>query len=285
MTLTYTKAERLWLKSTPGLSEAWVRDRIVEDPAILGLGELDVRAIERSQPRAGRLDLLLSDPEAEKWYEVELMLGTVDESHIIRTIEYWDIERRRYPQYEHVAVIVAEDITTRFLNVINLFNSAIPLIAIQMNALKLGDQVILHFTKVLDEVIRGEEPTEEITVDRAYWERLASKESLQTMDSCFALLQGLPSTFKLNYKKRHIGLIDETGVNNFVVFRPWKRFLVIRAALDDRQAWRERLEDAGMPTLPDRRNCLRFQVRPGDFAQHQVLIRELFTACYQEQAE
>ena len=31
----------------------------------------------------------------------------MDESHIIRTIEYWDIERRRYPQYEHVAVIVA----------------------------------------------------------------------------------------------------------------------------------------------------------------------------------
>ena len=27
-------------------------------------------------------------------------------SHIIRTIEYWDIERRRYPAYEHVAVLV-----------------------------------------------------------------------------------------------------------------------------------------------------------------------------------
>ena len=48
-------------------------------------------------------------------------LGKTDESHIIRTIEYWDIERKRYPQYDHTAVIVAEEITSRFLNVIGLF--------------------------------------------------------------------------------------------------------------------------------------------------------------------
>ena len=50
------------------------------------------------------------------------------------TIEYWDLERKRYPQYEHTAVIVAEDITSRFLNVIQLFNGAIPLIALKMTA-------------------------------------------------------------------------------------------------------------------------------------------------------
>lgn len=43
---------------------------------------------------------------------------------MIRTIEYWDIERKRYPQYEHCAVIIAEDITSRFLNVIQLFNGS-----------------------------------------------------------------------------------------------------------------------------------------------------------------
>ena len=58
-------------------------------------------------------------------YEVEIQLGPTDESHIIRTIEYWEIERRRYPQYEHVAVIVAEDVTSRFLNVINLLNGSV----------------------------------------------------------------------------------------------------------------------------------------------------------------
>ena len=45
--------------------------------------------MERRQPKAGRLDLLLSDPESLTRYEVEIQLGSTDESHIIRTIEYW----------------------------------------------------------------------------------------------------------------------------------------------------------------------------------------------------
>jgi hypothetical protein len=52
--------------------------------------------MERKQPRAGRLDLLFQD-ENNRRYCVELQLGKTDESHIIRTIEYWDLEKKRYP--------------------------------------------------------------------------------------------------------------------------------------------------------------------------------------------
>src|SRR4029077_20223000 len=94
-------------------------------------------------------------PDTLKRYEVELQLGSTDESHIIRTIEYWDVERKRYPQYEHTAVIVAEDITSRFLNVIQLFNGNIPLVALKMTAFKINDEIALTFVKVLDEVTLG----------------------------------------------------------------------------------------------------------------------------------
>jgi len=73
---------------------------------------LRLQDVERIQPKAGRLDLLLYDPENEKRYEVEIMLGRIYESHIIRAVEYWDIERKRFPNYEHCAVVIAEDITT-----------------------------------------------------------------------------------------------------------------------------------------------------------------------------
>ena len=76
-----------------------------------------VKDRERPQPHAGRLNLLLQDTDSSRRYEVEIQLGRTDEGHIVRTIEYWDIERKRYPQYDHCAVIVAEDITARFLNV------------------------------------------------------------------------------------------------------------------------------------------------------------------------
>ena len=113
---------------------------------------------------------------------MEIQLGKTDESHIIRTIEYWDIERKRYPQYDHTAVIVAEDVTSRFLNVISLFNGYIPLVAIQMQALKFGEQVSLVFTTVLNEMRLGlveeEKEGEREVTDRDYWEKRAGKEGV-----------------------------------------------------------------------------------------------------------
>src|SRR5687767_8202394 len=109
---SYTRFERLILKGHQTFNERWVQDRIAEAPDILGLGDLILKDKERSQPRAGRLDLLLQDAEEGRRFEVEIQLGSTDESHIIRTIEYWDVERKRYPMYEHTAVIVAEDITS-----------------------------------------------------------------------------------------------------------------------------------------------------------------------------
>src|SRR6201996_5291069 len=151
----FERAERLSLRAHPELTEKWVQDLIAQDPSILGLGDLELRQKERIQPRAGRLDLLLQDPDTKRRYEVELQLGPTDETHIIRTIEYWDIERKRYPQYDHCAVLIAEAITSRFLNVVALFNGMVPLIALQMNAYRVREHLTLVFTKVLDDLARG----------------------------------------------------------------------------------------------------------------------------------
>ncbi len=140
--VNYFKPEIISLKSHPELNEKWVQQKITENPEMLGLGDLIVKDSERIQSTGGRLDLLLADVATNRRYEVELQLGKTDESHIIRTIEYWDWERKRFPQYEHCAVIIAEDITTRFLNVISLFNGNIPLIAIQMKAIKVGNDIL-----------------------------------------------------------------------------------------------------------------------------------------------
>jgi hypothetical protein len=68
----YVKLERVSLKNHPELDERWVQARIAEDPAILGLGELVLKDKERIQPRAGRLDLLLQDPDTSR-YEIGLV--------------------------------------------------------------------------------------------------------------------------------------------------------------------------------------------------------------------
>lgn len=94
--LKYAKPERISLKDHPDFNERWLQDRIGEDPSLLGLGDLVLKDRERIQPHAGRLDLLLQDAESNKRYEVEIQLGKTDEAHVIRAIEYWDIERKRY---------------------------------------------------------------------------------------------------------------------------------------------------------------------------------------------
>ena len=162
-----------------------------------------MRDKERIQPRAGRLDLLLQDHESNRRYEVEIQLGATDETHIIRTIEYWDIERKRYPQYDHCAVLVAENLTSRFLNVIALFNGTIPLIAIQMQALKIGDNISLVFTKVMDEMTRGvvdeDEDAEAAPTDRNYWEERGTKATLHLVDQLLTIAREKDPSLELKY--------------------------------------------------------------------------------------
>ena len=93
-----------------GLDECWLQTQIAQDTSLLGFGELDLLRKEKRQPAGGRIDFLMADPnpKAKTRYEIEVMLGKLDPSHIIRTIEYWDVERQKDPDFEHCAVIVAE---------------------------------------------------------------------------------------------------------------------------------------------------------------------------------
>lgn len=61
--MKYVKPEFLSIRKHPELNEAWVQDRIADDPSIIGLGDLILKDKERIQPKAGRLDLLLQDVE------------------------------------------------------------------------------------------------------------------------------------------------------------------------------------------------------------------------------
>lgn len=262
-----------------------MRKVIEDDPSIIGLGDLELKEAERIQPKAGRLDLLLYDRENEKRYEVEIMLGRVDESHIIRAIEYWDNERKRLPNYEHCAVIIAEDITTRFLNIIGLFNSAIPIIAIQLNALQVNDNVVLDFVKVLDEVTVGEEE-DEVTVkkDRSYWDNKANKESIKAIDECGEILKEVDSELTLGYTQNYIGLIKRNRPINFAIFLPKQKFVRVEIRVTDKEKWRQRLEERDFEIIPVKSTARRIKFRLGkaDVTKHRDFLKEFFQESYNE---
>ncbi|MEK7071804.1 MAG: DUF5655 domain-containing protein [Patescibacteria group bacterium] len=280
------KPEKISLQNHPILNEKWVQKIIAENPSILGLGDLSLKDKERNQPRGGRLDLLLQDPEDMIRYEVEIQLGKTDESHIIRTIEYWDIEKKRYPQYEHYAVIIAEDITSRFLNVMNLLNGAIPIIAIQMNAYKIEDKYFLIFTKVLDEINLGyvDEDEEHVEkTDRNYWETApgrGAKETVAIVDKILGLIKVFAPEVELNYTKFYIGLTKDGRSNNFADFRPTRSFLKIGIRLEKTEEIDKQIEEAGLD-FDTRYGTYRINLKEEDLIKNQELISNLLKKAYE----
>ncbi|MBI1831809.1 MAG: hypothetical protein HYR84_10200 [Planctomycetes bacterium] len=288
--LKYVKPELITLANHAELNERWVQERIAEDPSLLGLGDIVLKDKERVQPHAGRLDLLCQDAESNRRYEIEIQLGKTDESHLIRTIEYWDIGRKRYPQYDHTAVIVAETITSRFLNVIGLFNGFIPLVAIQMQGLTIGDQVSLVFTTVLNEMRLGlvdeEEEVKEVT-NRSYWEERASKATLEMMDSIMTSIQAIDPGVSVQYNKFYIGMGKNGQTKNFVVFRPKKDWLRFEPRLQQSDDIQMRLDEAGLDLMEYASGSGRYRLRlgKGDVQKHEKLIKELLQKAYTESGQ
>ncbi|MDE0499540.1 MAG: hypothetical protein OXH86_19560 [Acidimicrobiaceae bacterium] len=263
-----TKLNRISMKSDNRLNERWLQEKLVAQPELLGLGDVVLRDKERMQPSGGRLDLLFSDEADETWYEIELQLGPVDESHIIRTLEYWDLERLRYQNRQHIAVIVAEEITARFFNVISLFNRFIPIVALQATAYEMTDgSVALTFTKVLDHRAL-EAPDEAVAApaDRQYWEARASTASLQFTDKLLQVLNNISETqqFTLNYNRAYIGLVNAASqtVMNLVYLRPRKKHVLVEAKCKQDSSLTELLDDSSLDFMDYRskHGCYRFRV-------------------------
>jgi hypothetical protein len=288
--MDYVKANRIILKTHPAYSEKWVQEKLAADPSLLGLGDLVLRDKERPQPRAGRLDLLFQAAEEKRRYEVELQLGPTDESHIIRTIEYWDIEKRRYPLYDHVAVLIAEDITSRFLNVVSLLNGRIPIVAIQMQAYDIGNnQLTLVFTKVIDELAPGladeEEDAASAPSDRPYWEAKATKDTVGLVDSLLPMVHELDPQLRLKYNKFYIGLEKNDQSNNFVQFRPQKRGVVVEFRLPQSAETDVLIDHSGLESNGyDRWGRYRLRVSSDDIIKHRDVLSDLMHQAFDEAA-
>lgn len=283
--MDFIKAERQNMKLHPEMNEVWLQDIIASDPSILGLGELEVRDRERIHKGAGRLDFLLQHPETRRRYELEVQFGATDPSHIIRTLEYWDIERKRYPQYDHCAVIVAELITARFLNVISLFNGFIPLIAIQMQAVKVGEAYSIVFTTVLDQLTLGFVEEDERTIlapaNRDYWERKASRQTVEVADQVYRIASSHVDELQLNFNQHYIGFIVGNKPLNFCVVKPRKKYALVELKVPQSDDIDAKLQAAGYD-VDWRDNHYLLQTTVEEVRQHPGLLSDLLKLAYEQ---
>lgn len=283
--LTYIPSEPFSLKSHPGFDESWLEKQIVDHPEILELGAGKVVRSQALQKSGGRVDLLLKDEDNEIFYTVELMLGPVDASHIVRTIDYFLRERTRSENQEwsHAAVLVAEDIGgSRFLNVVEYLSKRMPLIVLELHALRIGDNLTLTSTRVFDGTAEPEgeiEQQEEYT--REYWVKSSSSASIELVERFFSILQRFSSDLRQTYKKYFIGIAIGNRAENFVHFNPKRSFVRVSAQVNNAAEWKNRISGAGF-TLLEAGDRVRFRVLPEQFQQHRELFIELFEQSYRE---
>ncbi len=198
------------------LDEFWLQEKICENPSILTLGNLNV-VYKETESGGGRLDILLIDRSDDTMYEVEVMLGKTDESHIVRTIAYWDNEQRKWPQRQHFAVLVAESFEKDFFRIIYRFSHSIPIIAIQVNMVEVAGNKALHFSKIIDTFTEPEEEPEKEykKIDEADWNE-SSPSSLEAAKILHEIVKPIYPDSKLHYVQNYISILVK-GKSRFAV--------------------------------------------------------------------
>ena len=187
-------------------------------------------------------------------------------------------------------MLIAEDITSRFLNVIALFNGTIPLIAIQMQALKVAGKTTIIFTRVIDEMARGlvdeDEEAESFPADRSWWEGKASKPTLALVDQCLKMVQDLDPSVQLKYNKHYIGLGRDGLPYNFVSFRPKKTTLTIEFKIPQSDDVDAIIENAGMDKLEynARWSLYRLRLTPADVRAKAEVLAQLMKLAHDRRA-
>lgn len=197
--------KKIFIRNT-GKDEYWLQNIIYANPEKLGLGNLIAIRKEKTQSNGGRLDILLKDPADNTMYEVEVMLGETDPSHIIRSIEYWDNEKRKYPQRQHFAVLIAESFDRRYFNVIQLLSLTVPMIAIQADLLEVGSDKILNFTKILDVYVEQEEEEESKQVTETTWSEKAEW-TLETAKKHLEILSEIEKNIELKFTQSYVSIV------------------------------------------------------------------------------
>ena len=127
-----------------------VLSTIVKNPTILGLG--NVRVVEPVGAYLGKSDtyLLLSD-FGHQCYEVLAKRRCTITEDLHHVVNFSNEMRMRFPDYEHCAVLVVEELNTEVTDRARTLCEVIPLVVIRMQSDYRARKPLLSFTKLFDQ--------------------------------------------------------------------------------------------------------------------------------------
>lgn len=135
-------------------------------------------------------------------------------------------------------------------------------------------------------MVDEDEEVQEVT-DRGYWEKRATRQTLEMTDALIAMVRTLDPDLAPKYNKFYVGLAKRNGQpSNFVIFRPKKDWVRVEPRLARSDAIQAKLEEGGVDVMEydDRWGRYRIRLAKGDIQTHEALLRELLKTAYGESA-
>ncbi len=286
--LKYVASEQVSLRSHG--TEAWLEQELRAKPGMLGFGPVKVMSFQRSHKNAGRLDLVLEDAENRIVYVGEIMLGTLDASHIVRSLDYWLREKTRQDRqdWEFVAFLVAEDVHgSRYAALARLLSGLLPLVVMEMTALRVRDLLTLEFTRIFDGTQGFEaEPITEEKGDytKEDWIGKASPETVAITEAFHGFVRKADRDARLTYRKHFIGFAVGNRPANFISFHPKREFTRVHVAVEDAHGWAKKLKRAGIELVndpPKGATRIRLRLTPKQAKRSAPVLEKLCMASHQ----
>jgi hypothetical protein len=272
----FVLGKRISLKNNPEYNETWVEGLIKQHPSLLGLSDkVEYLSSQITNSNGGRLDLILKDDETI--YSVELMLGALDETHIVRCLDYWlrNQTRPQFQENEHIPVLVAEHVlSSRFAEVAKMLSSRTNLIVIELAAIQVQEYLTIQCTTIFDEA-----PSIEDDVSPrpgGSFKDLPSELRTIAEDVLELVRPVVNGPAQLNPRNDdRIGIRVGNRVSNFIIFAPKNKFLRVDAKVSDPEAWATKLQAAGIRAWVGYGSRVRFRLTPEVFNEHRQLIGEV----------
>jgi hypothetical protein len=155
-----------------------------------------------------------------------------------------------------------------------------------MQGLKIGNNISLVFTKVMDEMTRGavdEDEDAEAAQRTVIIGKIAGqKGTVHLADQLLEIAREYDPSLEMKYNRFYIGLSKDGQPYNFVIFRPQKNTVRIELKLTRTDDMDKFIESTGLETLEynTRNRVYRLSLKKEDFTQKREQIKQLIETAY-----
>ncbi len=138
-----------------GKDEGWMQGWLSDDPARLGLGDLEV-----TDGAADDEEHTFVATDDERCFSVDVQLGEMEASRGFAVLDNWARNRVLHPDKEHVAVLVTEAVSDRYRTTLTTLAEHLPLVVIELQVWKGENEAIVvpHVALSSDDVDLSDTP-------------------------------------------------------------------------------------------------------------------------------